>query len=94
MAVNPIMSGGRPPVDAFNAGVSGIRSGMRGVDGAAQEIAELNVREPDGGLRPDYLESATEALVDLKIYQRNVEAATKVVKTADEMVGFLLDIRA
>ena len=40
------------------------------------------------------MESATEALVDLKIYQRNVEAATKVIKTADEMVGFLLDIRA
>ena len=94
MAVNPIMSGGRPPVDAFNAGVSGIKAGMRGVDGAAQEIAELNVKAPDGAPRPDYMGSATDALVDLKIYLRNVEAATKVVKTADEMVGFLLDIRA
>lgn len=94
MAVNPIMSSGRTPVDAFSAGVTGIQAGLRGMGHAAQEVAELNVRDAAGAPPPDHTRSAVEAITDLKIYERNVQAATVVVKTADEVMGFLLDIHA
>jgi flagellar basal body rod protein FlgG len=37
---------------------------------------------------------AAEAIVDLKMRQRQVEASAKVVETADAVLGFLLDVRA
>jgi flagellar hook protein FlgE len=36
----------------------------------------------------------TESIVDLKLYERSVEASAQVVKTADETLGTLLDLRA
>ncbi len=99
MAVNPLMSSGPSSFDAFGAGVNGIRAGLRGMAHAAQEIAELNVREAPGAeapgaAPPDWLEGAADALTDLRIYQRNVQAAAVVVETADSVLGFLLDIHA
>lgn len=94
MAVNPIMSSGRGTVDAFGAGVQGIRAGMRGMDQAAQEIAELNVRDRSGAEPPASTEDAVNALVDLKVYKRDVQAAAVVVETADAALGFLLDTHA
>ncbi|HAS76411.1 MAG TPA: flagellar biosynthesis protein FlgE, partial [Marinobacter adhaerens] len=38
--------------------------------------------------------SLVEPIVDLKIYERSVEASAQVVKTADETLGTLLDIMA
>lgn len=94
MAVNPIMNA-RMPQDARSAGVSGIHAGLRGMDLAAQEIAEMNVRPRAGSPSPaDGLDDAARALIDLQIYARNVQASVKVVKTADELLGFLLDQRA
>lgn len=94
MAVNPLMSSGPSSFDAFGAGVNGIRAGLRGMGHAAQEVAELNVREAPGSAPPDWMESAVDALTDLRIYQRNVQAAAVVVETADSVLGFLLDVRA
>lgn len=94
MAVNPILSGGRGTIDAFGAGVQGIRAGMRGMDHAAQEIAELNVRDPSGAETGPDVTDAAEALVDLTVHKRHVQAAAAVVKTADETLGFLIDIHA
>jgi len=34
------------------------------------------------------------SLIDLRLYERNVQASSQVVKTANEMVGTLLDERA
>ena len=87
MAVNPMLS----------SGVNGIKSGMRGLEETAQEIAEFNVAAGDGeaanGGATKLAEHAdvAEAMVDLKVYQRQVQASAKVVQTADEVIGFLLD---
>lgn len=94
MAVNPMMDGARGAVDARIAGVNGINAGLNGVAHAAQEIAELNVREPDGGPAPDHLSDLATSLTDLRVYQRQVEASAVVVQTADAVVGFLLDVHA
>lgn len=96
MAVNPIMQ----------SGISGIQAGLRGMNRTAQDIAELNVDEgaartgaaDDGVTRPDRstdkLADAAEALVELKLHKRQVQASAKVIETADEVLGFLLDVRA
>ena len=86
MAVNPMLA----------SGVNGIQNGMRGLEQTAQEIAELNLDQPtqDGtqGTRLDNPADVAEVIVDLKIYQRQVQASAKVVQTADEVMGFLLNV--
>ena len=89
MAVNPMMS----------AGINGIQAGVRGHRQAAQDIAELNIgAEMDRGDRnapvEDWVGDAAEAVVDLKLYERQVQASAKVVQTADAVIGMLLDTDA
>ena len=91
MAVNPMMDGARSAAGTLSAVGSGIHAGMNGLAHAAQEIAELNAALPAPA--PGAGE-AEQALVDLRIYQRRVEASAVVLQTADAVVGFLLDIRA
>jgi flagellar basal body rod protein FlgG len=91
MAVNPML----------NSGVVGITQGMKALQGVAQDIAQLNVNADtsttagQGHCAPmSDVEDVAQAMVDLKLYQREVQAAAKVIETADEVVGFLLDVRA
>jgi hypothetical protein len=35
-----------------------------------------------------------DALTSLKLYERQVQASGKVIETADELSGFLLDVHA
>ena len=91
MAVNPM----------FVTGANAIAQGMKNLDSVAQEIAELNIKgSPSESAGDGETQSAgsvddvAQAIVDLKIYQRQVQAATKIVQTADEVIGFLLDVRA
>jgi hypothetical protein len=97
MAVNPMMDGARGAVDARSAGIYGINAGLNGVSHAAQEIAELNTGSPAAAgsvCGHDRPAGATDALVELRIYQRQVQASAVVVKTADAVAGFLLDVHA
>lgn len=91
MAVNPMMDGARSAGGPLSAVSSGTQAGMNGLAHAAQEIAELNVARPASA--PDAGE-AHQPLVDLRIYQRQVEASAVVLRTADAMIGFLLDVHA
>jgi flagellar hook protein FlgE len=89
MAVNPMM----------NAGVSGIQNGYRGLRQAAQDVAELNLeREADASdkrAEPSRdVQDAAQAITDLKLYERQVQASAKVVQTADAVLGMLLDTEA
>ena len=85
MAINPMLT----------SGVNGIRSGMQGLEQTAQEIAELNIRDtgeatPKERPKLDDHADVAEAMVDLKVFQRQVQASAAVVKTADEVMGFLI----
>jgi hypothetical protein len=86
MAVNPVMS----------SGISGIQYGLRGMDQAAAEIAGLN-REAcfecaeSRQATPEDVGDAAEAVVSMQTYQRQVEASAKVVKTADAVIGMLIN---
>ena len=96
MAVNPIMQ----------SGVNGVQAGLQRLDRAAQDIAHLNVddapaksgagddsviRAATSGGRVD---DAFDAIVELKLAKRQVQASARVIATADQVLGFLLDIRA
>ena len=93
MAVNPILQ----------SGLNGIQMGLKGMNRAAQDIADLNlddradtptdidvIRHPP----TDRLADAADAIVDLEVHARQVQASAKAVATADEILGFLLDVRA
>ena len=84
MAVNPMLS----------SGVNGIQNGMRGLEQTAQEVAEFNLDANSEGVRLDNPADVAEVIVDLKVYQRQVQASAKVVQTADEVMGFLLSVHS
>lgn len=73
-------------------GVQGIQDGMVGMDNAARKIARGGVDGPQG--LAEGAGSLIEPIVDLKLYERSVEASAQVVKAADETLGTLLDVMA
>ena len=94
--------------NALSSGLSGIQAGQRRVEQAAGEIAGNAVNPPAPGSqtppqnqvnpapaaaeqnRPDLAES----LVALRVGENEVRANARVVETADEVLGTLIDTRA
>jgi len=94
--------------NAFNAGIGSIQAGQRRLDQAAADIASTAVTPPEQPsstpppnqvnpapstaeqTRPDLAES----LVALEQGRSEVQAGAKVVKTADEVLGTLIDTSA
>ena len=88
MAVNPMMEQAR---------VNGMNSAIKGLNQAAQDVAELNVdRVGDEATHAPATGAAeqADALLDLQLYERQVQASAKVATTADAVLGFLLDVHA
>lgn len=84
--------------NAFNTGLSGIQSGMRRVDQAASEIASSTL---PAQVEAQPVEAAVQApndlagsLVGLTQGRYEVQANARVVETADEVLGTLIDTRA
>lgn len=72
--------------DSGHSGEHG-RHGERG-----RKIARGGLDGPRGSA--DGATDLIEPILDLKLYERSVEASAQVVKVADETLGTLLDIRA
>ena len=68
----------------LNTGLQGIQNGTAGIEKAAQAI----VRSGAVDVPKD---SVAQPIVDLKLYERSVQASVQVVKTADQTLGSLLD---
>ncbi|MFP6851528.1 MAG: hypothetical protein VCA57_22925 [Pseudomonas sp.] len=93
---------------AFNSGISTIQSGQRRVDQAALDIASNAVTQPQQPTStppanqvnpaPSAAEQTradlSESLVALREGRNEAEAGAKVVKTADEVLGTLIDTKA
>lgn len=78
--------------NTLGIGVQGVQDGMMGMENAARKIARGGVDGPQGSAEgPGGL---IEPMIDLKLYERSVQASAQVVKTADETLGSLLDIMA
>ena len=86
---------------AFSAGISTLQSGQRRVDQAAAQIAGAALPAPqparvDGA--PEATASApadlSESLVALRVGQHEAQVGARLVKTADEVLGTLIDTTA
>jgi flagellar hook-associated protein FlgK len=77
MTVNSIMQ----------SGIQGIQSATQGAEKAAREIVRSGTES--AGASPG---NVVEPIVDLQLYERSIQASSQVVKTADEVLGSLLDI--
>lgn len=71
---------------AFNSGVQGFQRAEQIADRASSQIARLNT--PNG----DQVQ-VTDELVNLKVAEIQAGASTKVMQTASDMMGTLIDIR-
>lgn len=76
----------------LNTGIQGIQDGVQGMENAARKIARGGADGPAGSAESG--NGLLEPIIDLRLYERSVEASAQVVKTADETLGTLLDIRA
>jgi hypothetical protein len=98
MAINPLMT----------IGVNAMQQGLKGMTKAAQDVAELNIGDTSDDraaaqssrdaevpiARPDDdKDEAVDALTDVRLHARKVQLASRVVETADEVLGFLIDVR-
>jgi flagellar hook protein FlgE len=86
---------------AFGSGLAGVQNGQQRVNQAASDIASINVAKPVAetpaanlnNIQAQPVDLAT-SLVDLQVGKEQVQAGAKVIKTADDVLGTLLDIRA
>ena len=70
-------------------GLQGIRTGLQGVENAASEIVRAGTVDGAEGSN-----DVIEPIIELKLYERSIEASAQVVRTADEVLGTLLDTMA
>ena len=93
--------------NAFSSGLSGIQAGQRRVEQAASEIASntLPTRAPAETPPAQQVEPSPQSqantqadmaasLVGLMQGRNEVQASARVVETADEVLGTLIDTRA
>ena len=71
---------------------SALNSGYLGLQKANMQVDESSARLAQLATQPDKGDPTTE-LVDLNVAEQGGQVAAEVVKTADEMMGTLLDIR-
>ncbi|HHJ35069.1 MAG TPA: flagellar biosynthesis protein FlgE [Gammaproteobacteria bacterium] len=74
--------------NGFNSALSGVRAGMQSMQKHASDIAgtvDVQVKNQP---------SLAESLVGLKMSKLQVQASMQVIKTLDEVIGTLLDVRA
>jgi hypothetical protein len=79
--------------NTLGIGIQGMQEGIQGMENAARRIARGGDDGPKGS-SGSVGGGMLEPIIDLKLYERSVEASAQVVKTADETLGTLLDIQA
>lgn len=86
--------------NAFQSGLEGLKAGQQQVDQAAARIAQATLPAPvveplqDVNATAPGLIDLSEQQVLMKVGQYQAEAAGNLVKTADEVLGTLIDTRA
>ena len=75
----------------LNTGVAGIQKGLSDANRAAADIAKVGASSASG---EDATSDITRAVVDLKSSELQVKASAQLVKTADDMLGGLIDTLA
>lgn len=86
----------------LSAGVAGVQSGLRNAYDAAEKInaATISPQQAAGAATTvappsaDGIDSITEGAVQLKASELQVQASAAVIKTADDVIGTLIDTKA
>ncbi|ARN76350.1 hypothetical protein [Oceanicoccus sagamiensis] len=78
----------------LSTGLQGVQSGVSTAQRAAEDIVQATTTDPQTASGGDSLADITEAAVSLKVGEQQVQASAAVVKTADEVLGTLLDTKA
>jgi hypothetical protein len=83
----------------LSTGLQGVLSGVENAQQAAQNIASATTigstnGEGQSAENPATVVELTEAVVDLKVSEQQVQASAAVIESADEMIGTLLDTTA
>ena len=80
----------------LSVGLQGVQNGLATTYQAAQDIASATTTEKskDAPNGRDVTADITTAVVELKVGEHQVKASAAVIKTADEMMGTLIDIKA
>lgn len=76
----------------LNTGVQGFQDATRRAGEAAQSIASQSVK--DASTESINQKDITSSLVDLKVAELDAKANAKVIETASDLVGTLLDVKA
>ena len=76
----------------LSTGVQGFQQATQRANQAAQEIASSSVK--DASQEGISSKDLTESLVDLKVSELDAKANVKVIATASDLIGSLLDIKA
>jgi len=90
---------------ALNSGLQGLQQANNTADKAASDIAQATAEREEQNETSSDLEatetvnkaqpaSLTESAVNLKVAEAQSSASAEVVKTADENLGTLIDVRA
>ena len=69
----------------LQSGIQGVQTATQGVERAAKDIVRSGA---DGAAGQS---AVVESIVDLQLYERSVQASAQIVKTADEVLGTILD---
>lgn len=69
----------------LNSGIQGVQSATQGIERVAKDIVRSGT---DGAAGQN---NVVESIVDLQLYERSVQASAQIVKTADEVLGTILD---
>ncbi len=82
------------PPSAFSSGLSALQSGMNRVAEAGSDIARNSLSAQDSQAAPPAEPDLATSLVELKVGEREAAAGARVIETADQVLGTLVDIRA
>jgi flagellar hook-associated protein FlgK len=74
----------------MQTGLNGMLTSQAEIQKSADQIVRAGTIDRDSSTISDFVEP----IVTMKIEQRIFDASAKIVKTADEMLGTLMDIRA
>lgn len=77
-----------------NQGLIGMQNSQASMAQSAQQIAQAGTIQQATSSTANPVNDLVEPLVNLKIQAQVFDSSAKVIKTADEAIGTLLDIKA
>jgi flagellar hook protein FlgE len=77
-----------------NQGLIGMQNSQASMAQSAQQIAQAGTVQQATSPEANQVNDLVEPLVNLKIQAQVFDSSARVVKTADETIGTLLDIKA